>query len=714
MRKILAYTILLCCCSLQLALAQAPCAVGSLNIQSQGISCNGQTDASLSPQVTGAAGGNFGYSWSTGQTTANLSGLAAGVYSLTLTDTLGGAGAVDTLYRENFNGTHGWALNQASGPNGADNNFWVVSDNEGGTTVGSCGLAGGGDNTLHITSQLFPTAGASYNATGFCGLLFCTQTNMRAESPAFSTLGYSSVSVTFDFIGNGQTTLDVGSFVINDGSGWQTEIPVLRSTICASGQGEWTNVTLLLPASAANNTNLQIGFNWTNNEDNIGTDPSIAINNIFVLGENAPTLCTYTETVTITEPSALGVTVTNAQRPNCDAGNAQGSVNVVAGGGVGGYSYLWSNGAQTQNISGLQAGVYALTLSDANGCTATASADLNLERAVLSVSDIDERLCFGQSDGFVDVATTGLSAGNTASYLWSSGQTTASISALAAGIYTLSATVPNGNVDCISTLQVTMREADELEAFINLLRPLNCSGENTAALAAESAGGWGNPSYTWSNGGDTREIENLAAGNYSLTLSDEEGCQSTAGPFQIEPLPLPQLNAWIGELGQKELQANRGDEFELNAGFDEPGVAYTWTGDFLRGLTGASVLADASEDGEFLYVVQATLGPCSINDTLRLLVEPSFLGMPTAFTPNQAQNNIFRPVALDAEYIRSFTVFNRWGQIVYDDPRLSNGGWDGSKNGEAQPRDVYMYILEYQLPENQEPVLLRGEVTLLR
>ena len=89
--------------------------------------------------------------------------------------------------------------------------------------------------------------------------------------------------------------------------------------------------------------------------------------------------------------------------------------------------------------------------------------------------------------------------------------------------------------------------------------------------------------------------------------------------------------------------------------------------------------------------------------------------IPTAFSPNGDNNNDrFRPLNINTEYIRAFRIFNRWGEIVYDNKSLSDGGWDGTINGTEQPRDSYIYILEVADPVTNKTSQLRGEFTLVR
>src|SRR4051812_8591068 len=87
------------------------------------------------------------------------------------------------FFTENFDtGAPGWMLNVVTGAEGADPNFFTISDNEGGVAPPGCGVASNGNKTLHVTSVFNPSGGASYDAGGLCGFLYCPQTNRRTES----------------------------------------------------------------------------------------------------------------------------------------------------------------------------------------------------------------------------------------------------------------------------------------------------------------------------------------------------------------------------------------------------------------------------------------------------------------------------------------------------------------------------------------------------
>lgn len=331
---------------------QAAFAQLSLTTSQNNVTCNGGADGSATVIPLNGTG-NYSYAWApSGGNNATASGLSAGTYTVTVTDTVSSGFSEAILYSESFEGVHNWTLNVVSGVNGADPNFWTVSDAEGGVAPGGCGVGGNGNKTLHITSVFNPSGGASYDAGGLCGILFCPQTSMRAESPVFSTVGYTGITLEFDFISMGQGLIDNASWWYNTGSGWIMMESSIKSAVCGSGQGLWTDYTISMPAACDNNPNVQIAVNWVNNDDGVGTDPSVAINDVVVKGwmPGALQLDIQTATVTITEPAAIVTTLTES---SCG-------------------SYMLNG--QTYSSSG----TYAQILQSAAGCDSTVMLNLTV------------------------------------------------------------------------------------------------------------------------------------------------------------------------------------------------------------------------------------------------------------------------------------------------------------------------------------------------
>jgi gliding motility-associated-like protein len=196
--------------------------------------------------------------------------------------------AQTTIWSETFDPAPqaGWIYNSPFGLNDPDSNFWDVSDLESGMPVGVCGNAGQGNQTLHVTNTLFG-GGATYNAGGLCTAVgICVISNNRASTPLISTLGFTGpITLSFSYIEGGQGSIDdfVLQYSVNGGGTWLVlNNPAKTINTGCSGQGLWTAYSIGLPASCNNISNLKIGFSWKNNDDAVGTDPSVAINDILL------------------------------------------------------------------------------------------------------------------------------------------------------------------------------------------------------------------------------------------------------------------------------------------------------------------------------------------------------------------------------------------------------------------------------------------------
>jgi hypothetical protein len=183
------------------------------------------------------------------------------------------------------NGT--WTV-VSTGLNDAEANNFYISATENGNGSGNCGTGCGINHTLHIAANDgFSTtdAGASYNSGGLCGIFYCVTANWRAQSPTINCTGVVSVTLTFNYMEFADLAIDNASLWYFDGSTW-SQLDDLTKTPCCGGpcngtrQGQWTYFSISLPPSANNNPNVKIGFNWTNNDDAVGTDPSFAVDDI--------------------------------------------------------------------------------------------------------------------------------------------------------------------------------------------------------------------------------------------------------------------------------------------------------------------------------------------------------------------------------------------------------------------------------------------------
>lgn len=189
------------------------------------------------------------------------------------------------------NGT--WSVT-STGTNQAYANVWYVSAEEQ-IGAGRCGEACGGSNnrTLHVGSSILGDLGASYfdSSPLYCNYFgWCAITNRRVQSPVIDLTGYSNITLSFDYIEFGEGSNDNATLWYYDGTSWSL-LEDLPKTNCCGGvcngtlQGGFVRYHVALPASANNNPNVRIGFNWTNNGNGTGTDPSFAVDNILLTAD---------------------------------------------------------------------------------------------------------------------------------------------------------------------------------------------------------------------------------------------------------------------------------------------------------------------------------------------------------------------------------------------------------------------------------------------
>lgn len=279
--------------------------------------------------------------------------------------------------------------------------------------------------------------------------------------------------------------------------------------------------------------NAPFSYSWNNNQIS-STISNLAPGSYTVVATDVNT-CSNTATFTITQPSALTATASKTSNYNgrdisCfGAGN--GSATVVYSGGTPPYLVSWSPGGQTTpSLSNLGPGTYTATITDANGCVRTSSVTLTQPAAITSSHTQVNVSCFGGSNGSIDLTVGGGTPGFT--YSWSNGATTQDISGLSAGVYSVNIFDLNG---CSKTRTVTITQPTAPLTLSSSQVNILCFGNNTGSIDLNVSGGTGPYTYLWSNGALTQDISNLAAGTYSVTVTDFKGCLATLNRTIVQP-----------------------------------------------------------------------------------------------------------------------------------------------------------------------------------
>lgn len=236
----------------------------------------------------------------------------------------------------------------------------------------------------------------------------------------------------------------------------------------------------------------------------------------------------------LTQPAILSATASTTS-VSCFGGT--GAIDLTASGGTAPYTYSWADGPTTEDRSGVSAGTYTVTVTDAKGCTAVTSATLTGPSSALAGSAVTTNvLCFGGTNGAIDLTVTGGTLPYT--YNWGGGIITQDRGSLLAGAYSVIVTDANG---CTITQSYTVSQPQLLNLSTVVTNP-SCppnaqQNGNTGAIDLTVTGGSGGYTYSWTpdNGGiipsgqqTWQDLTGLIAGTYSVTVIDSNGCSKSA------------------------------------------------------------------------------------------------------------------------------------------------------------------------------------------
>ncbi len=236
--------------------------------------------------------------------------------------------------------------------------------------------------------------------------------------------------------------------------------------------------------------------------------------------------CTATNFFGVTQPNPISIALLDTQATSCVA--CDGSIHMVVTGGVSPYTYNWNGGVTTQHLFGLCIGTYTLILTDANGCTSTASSSItapNNLSATITSNDID-------CDHAVSNAVLTVTNGIAPYYVtWGDGtQDSSQVSNvlnhayITAGVYDI---LYNDGSGCGNYILDTILN-NGLIASITVLQQPTCVSPNIGKIRANPSQGSPPYFYLWSTGSTADSIENLSSGNYFVTVADSTGCSASA------------------------------------------------------------------------------------------------------------------------------------------------------------------------------------------
>ncbi len=337
-------------------------------------------------------------------------------------------------------------------------------------------------------------------------------------------LGEPYASGPVDGSGSSLTDPGVGfEYCFNDAPIFGTmvsETGTYFHTITASGGGTYTDD--YLPAGAYTSYENLDGLlgcdldgTWT-----LEITDNYALDNGYIFTWNISLISDLPDTlVTINEPAEI---VINSFITEATCGGSDGAINIAIIGDYPPYTFLWSNAATTEDISGLSAGPYTVWVTDASGCVDSMSFLLNNTTSVNITTSVTDASCPSASDGAIDVTPSGGTPGYT--YSWSSGPTTQDISSIGVGTYTITVT---DAVGCIYAEDILVSSNPAISIFLAGLVNEEC-GDDDGSIDIEASGGSGSYGYSWSSGPTTQDISGLTSGTYDVTVIDAEGCAAVA------------------------------------------------------------------------------------------------------------------------------------------------------------------------------------------
>ncbi|MBL0294742.1 MAG: T9SS type A sorting domain-containing protein [Saprospiraceae bacterium] len=549
------------------------------------------------------ATGGVTYAWSNGAITQNIITQTAGIYTVTVTDinsctstssaelVVNPLPVIVTTNATICNGSTGtitasggtsyeWNLGANTSmmmDNPTVNTLYTVTV----TTASGCTSTATAE--IIIQSFLVPIMTSSTICSGSEGTISASGGTMytwntgettayNVQSPGGTTTYFVTVSDASGCSGTGEATITVN------------EVPILlmsNSTVCAGLEGTLTARVFEFAPRDGNSgpfsTGAQIAagetFIWSSGENTSSINPTVA-------GDYTVTVtslqgCSTTGIATLTLSPAPIVATTNSTVCSGLAGT------LTASGGV---SYTWSSGENTSAINPTVAGDYTVSVSNAQGCTASGVASLSISPLAVVVTT-NSTVCAGVSGT--------LTASGGASYTWSSGENTSSINPTVAGDYSVTITTAEGcNATGVATLVVNPLP------IVTTTNSTVCIGTQGTLTAS------GGASYVWSNGVTTSNNVTSVAGTYTVTISSAEGC-TAVGNATLVTNPLPIANATSASIcfgGNGTLTASGG-------------TIYAWS----NGVTIANNITNVA--GTYTVTVSDING-CQSTTTATLFINP--------------------------------------------------------------------------------------------
>ncbi len=319
-------------------------------------------------------------------------------------------------------------------------------------------------------------------------------------------------------------------------------------------------------------------YEWSNGSSD-KTATGLTFGSYHVVVKDANGCMVTSNIVDILQPeSPVQVVIMATIHPSCE-GHVNGSATANAIGGVAPYTYLWSNGQTGATATGLTAGTYLVTATDANGCEATTSVVLNDPNGLTALfTTWKDVTCYGGNNGQATLVVNG--GKSPYDFAWSNGFVQNDVSGpnapsiatgLTAGIITVQVTDAGG---CQVMAVIEIEQPAPLGGTPVVMSPVSCFGGNDGSALVMASGGSAPYSYRWSNGSTSFMTSGLTAGNHTVTITDYNNCSVVVNV--TIPGPLAPLAVTASGIDVKCFGTSTGMATVTSVTGGTPPYSYSW------------------------------------------------------------------------------------------------------------------------------------------
>jgi gliding motility-associated-like protein len=395
------------------------------------------------------------------------------------------------------------------------------------------------------------------------------------------------------------------------------------------------------------------------------------------------------------------VTATSSQINVTCSGGSDGFATVVPSGGTS-FTYVWSpGGGSNATANDLSAGIYTCTITNECGNSTSETVTITETNVYQLNATVIQPTC-GENNGCISFAPT---PAGTYFYSWPfpTNMIVDSICDLAQGSYDITINSANG---CPKDTTIVIAESFSFNV-VETITPANCLAAD-GAISVSAVGGTTPFTYSWSTVGNSgNTLTNLSTGNYSVTITDQNGCSVS------ESYTVPQVNTFILDVLPSLVTINLGESVQLTA---SGASSYSWSpSSSLSCNDCSSPIATPSTTTTYSVTGTDENGCTSTAQaTISLVIECDQVYVPTIFSPNGTGPEMNDLLCVMGNCISevSYSVYNRWGEMVFSTEDISIC-WDGNYKGEPCQAGIYVYSL-IATKTNGETLVQSGNLTLIK